>query len=178
MRVAREEYSNLESVHKEKNQTYNNTAVGLEAERKNMESQCDQLEAQCLKYESMYHQLSANISILQQQVDRASHEETYLCGKEVLTPDFHTYKDLYNDRLNRLESLTKTLLKKQKSLKDNEDTDKKQKEMFQQFYNLLQLKMKSQEYKKKQLERNNDGADFGHLNFEGADVMVINQDSN
>lgn len=143
-----------------------------------MESQCDQIESQCLKYESMYHQLCANISILQQQVDRAQHEEKYISGSEVLTPDFHSYKDLYNDRLNRLESLTKTLLKKQKSLKDNEDTDKKQKEMFQQFYNLLQLKIKSQEYKKRQLEHNNDGADFGHLNFEGADVMVINQDAN
>lgn len=151
-----------------------------------MEKDCNELEEQCLKYESMYHQLSASMLITQQQLDRAKKEEKFKAEKEGLTPDFHLYKyiycfiiyrDLYNDKLNRLESLTKSLLKKQKSLKDNEDTDKKQKDMFQQVYNLLQLKKKSLEIKKKELEHENAGTEINHMNFGGADVMMINEEN-
>ncbi|OQS07614.1 Intraflagellar Transport Protein 81 [Thraustotheca clavata] len=175
LRAVRQKYQEMEQVYLEKKAQYDNTAVGLETERIKLEQECTAFQDDCLREESQYHHLNALLQIETARLEKVTQEEEFEKGNGKLLRDFRTFQELYKNKVNQQESLTKELRKQQKTLKSNLGDYVIQRNMFDQLHNLLQCKLKVTNTEQGNMKQDlfSTTADIAQFEVGGANVMTI-----
>ncbi|ETW10174.1 hypothetical protein H310_00544 [Aphanomyces invadans] len=174
LRAVRQKYQEMEQTYLEKKAQYDNTAVGLETERIKLEQECTAFQDDCLREESQYHFLNCQIQIENAKLDKVTQEEEFEKGNGKLLRDFRTFQELYKNKVNQQESLTKELRKQQKTLKTNLGDYVVQRGLFDQLLKLLQCKIKLTKSEHDiTLKQDFANADIAQFDVGGADVMTI-----
>jgi len=134
-------FQDVEATYLDKKSVYDKVAVGLEMEKSALEKECDSYQEECLREESRFHYLNSLTSIARIKLDRAEQESKWQNGDGRLMRDFSSFKDLYSNKLNQQEQLTKQLRKRQKELKENSGVMTNQKSNFLNLQALLDAKL-------------------------------------
>ncbi|KAF0696267.1 Aste57867_12965 [Aphanomyces stellatus] len=174
LRAVRQKYQEMEQTYLEKKAQYDNTAVGLETERIKLEQECTAFQDDCLREESQFHFLNCQIQIETAKLEKVTQEEEFEKGNGKLLRDFRTFQELYKNKVNQQESLTKELRKQQKSLKTNLSEYMIQRGLFDQLLKLLQCKIKLTKSEQAITQKQDfTNADIAQFDVGGADVMTI-----
>ena len=178
LRSVRQKYQELEQGYLEKKAIYENTAVGLESERLKLEAECNAYQDECLREESRYHYLSSLIAIAQGHLDRVQQEVSFERGEKKFMRDWKCYKDMYQNKIQQQEQLSKELRKRQKLIKESAGGNAEQRAMFVDLRVLLNVKARTL---KKSLADPSKRADDNMFDLGqdigGANVMTIEQGS-
>ncbi|CEG42166.1 uncharacterized protein PHALS_12463 [Plasmopara halstedii] len=142
LRTVRQRYQEMEQIYLERKSQYDQTAVGLEAERLKLEQECAAFQEDALREESHYHLLHCQLELQQGKANKVAHEVEFEQGTSNtrLLRDIRSFQELYKHKVAQQESLTKELRKQQKTLKSSAPAKKQQKEMFEGLYQLLACK--------------------------------------
>ena len=170
----REAFKDLEADYLKKKQVYENTAVGLEAERIKLESDCAAQQNECLREESKFHLLNCMTAVAEAKLQRVHDELGFQKGEGRLLRDFKSYKELYSQKIQQQEQLSKVLRGKQKQLRETTGAHANQRQNFVDLKRLLTLKVK---LRAKENAANNGATGDGMLDLSqdagGANVMRI-----
>ena len=120
----------------------------LITERQLLEKKCHNLQNDWLSEEKKYCQLNAMNEISIAKLERAKIEDEWKSGKDKLLPEFRSIQELYENKIQEQENLTKELRKLQRNVKENEKSNILQKELFQNLQHLLTYKIQAQERSK------------------------------
>lgn len=176
LRSVRDKFKELEVEYLEKKSVYENTAVGLESERIKLENDCNAFQQECIREESRFHHLGALTEIANAKLNRVQDELSYQKGEGRLLRDFKSYKDLYSQKIQQQEQLSKELRKKQKALKENASDNSEQRQMFVDLKRLLsvktQVKSKENQRYNEAMNNNQEVYDMGH-DVGGANIMTV-----
>mmetsp|Transcript_17872 Transcript_17872/g.42762 ORF Transcript_17872/g.42762 Transcript_17872/m.42762 type:complete len:673 (-) Transcript_17872:186-2204(-) len=162
LRQVRSDFSLLETEYNEKKAVYENTAVGLDAERDKLNTEVAAVSEECRREESRFHYLHAMIASTRILLDRAAKEDA---GKNRIGDANQSYRELYQSRVQQQENLSKTLRERQKMVKESHEANLEQANMFRDLRKILGAKMVSL---KKEMEE--DGADQGAT---GTNLLVM-----
>jgi len=177
LRAVRQRYQELEQEYLEKKAVYENTAVGLETERIKLEQECSAHQEDCLREESRYHYLHCLLGIADAHYERVQQEMKFEKNEGRLLRDFRCYKDLYQEKLERQERLSKELRKQKKAITENEGGNLEQRQMFTDLRKLLNCKLQCLNTASLNASGNNNGMGstktFESVDFGGANVMTL-----
>lgn len=122
---------------------YEKVAVGLELERTDLESTCNNLQEECLAEESRYYCLQSLISIQDGNLEKIRNEEGYMQGEGRLlnSVGIKCYRDLYLEKITQQENLSKQLRRQLRNLREEEGTNLTQKKLYTNLKDLLDLKL-------------------------------------
>ncbi|GMH57494.1 hypothetical protein TrST_g3952 [Triparma strigata] len=165
LKEVRKEYQECEQDYLDKKQRYDSVAVGLATERSMLEGECDELQDECLQEESRYHYLNCLSQIASIGLEKVQQEEKWTAGHGRLLPEFANHQELYQNKINQQESLSKQLRKQQKKIKENEGGNMYQRSLYADLHRLLSAKVKSR------LGGNNNGNILGISGQLTADTM-------
>eukprot|EP00051_Salpingoeca_urceolata_P027376 m.481226 g.481226 ORF g.481226 m.481226 type:complete len:669 (+) comp22084_c0_seq1:175-2181(+) len=139
-RAVREKAQELESVYNEKKAAYENTSAGLESNRSRLDADVRVLREEVSAEESRYHYLSAMISTLQGQRQRAVEEmQSYAGGAG--GGKGKSLRDIYSKRIQEQENLGKTLREKQKVVKESHEPNMRQQDLWRDMQALFEGKL-------------------------------------
>ncbi|GBG24327.1 Intraflagellar transport protein 81-like [Hondaea fermentalgiana] len=177
LRAVREKFKDLEHDYLDKKAVYENTAVGLESERIKLESNCNALQSEAIREESRFHYLHCLTDIANVQLNRVQDELAFQRGEGRLLRDFKSYKDLYQQKIQQQEQLSKELRKKQKGLKENAPVNTEQRQMFVDLKRLLHAKLGVAQQSQIPGGYSDGGSNVLDLNNDsgGANIMTIDQ---
>jgi len=139
LRQVRADFTQLETEYNDKKKTYENTAVGLDAERDKLLTEVTAYYEDCKREESRFHYLNAMINSTKITLDRARLEEQ---GKNRIGDAGQSYRELYQSRIQQQENLSKKLRETQKLVKENHDVNLEQANMFRDLRKILAFKLK------------------------------------
>jgi len=175
LRAVRETFKSIEQEYTEKKSIYENTAVGLESDRIKLENECNANQQECLREESRFHYLNCLTAIADAQLSRVQDELRFQKGDGRLLRDFKSYKDLYNQKIQQQEQLSKELRKKQKTLKETAGESSEQRQLFVDLHRLLETKLKVKQQENQVPNGGSDGVlDLGQ-DIGGANIMRITE---
>lgn len=143
LRQVRSDFQILERDYVQKKGVYENSAVGMETERIQLEQECNAFQDDCIQEECKYHTLQCQISIEDAKYEKVQREMEYENGNGRLLRDFETFQNLYNHKITQQESLSKELRKQQKTLRETGSGTTNQRSQFDALLTLLQAKAKS-----------------------------------
>jgi len=170
LRDLRNQCKTVENEYNQKKQLYDKVAVGLEAERQQIEAQCDSAQAECLQEESSYHYLSSLLSIAEADLERVESEVQWEHGHGQLLPNFKTYSALFQEKIERQKSMADQLRKHRAGISKNEGTNMQQRSMFIDLSKLLNAKFNSQKKMEDQM------MGFGASEFDIGSAKVMRLD--
>jgi len=104
LRQVRADFTQLETEYNEKKKAYENTAVGLDAERDKLLTEATAYFEECKREESRFHYFNAMINSTKITLDRARLEEQ---GKNRIGEAGQSYRELYQSRIQQQENLSK-----------------------------------------------------------------------
>lgn len=148
---------------------YDNTAVGLEAERQRLEEQCSEQQSKTLQLESRYHFVHCLRQANEAHRGRVELEKRCQKGEESLLRDnFPTHRHLFQHKVQQMEGMVKELRHKKADLRvrqplptalapcvapphhprfstaqDNGEAHAYQRQLFAQLHKLLGVKLES-----------------------------------
>ena len=143
LREVRLEYTDLESEYLRTKGRYNNTKAGLDAQRAQLEQECDSLQEDLLEAERQYHFLQNMLRISSERLHRADEEQQFRDGEGRLLRDFGTWKELYENKLAQQEQLSKQLRRQQRDLNENASEHARQRTSFVAVKKLLGAKIQT-----------------------------------
>jgi len=141
-------------------------------ERQLLEKKCNDLQDKWLAEERRHHQLSAMNEITRLKGERIGMEKIWRSGKEQFLPEFQSLKDLYENKIQQQENLSKELRKKQRNIKENEESNIHQRYLFTDLLNLLQCKKEMDERNKASM-MDEDQFIAGTVDIGGAQVLCL-----
>ena len=145
LKDVRRRFQETEGGYLEKKKRYDSVAVGLATERSMLESECDDLQNECLEEESRFHYLNCLGGIAATALEKVLMEERWNDGDGRLLPDFKSFQDLYRNKIAQQESLSKQLRKQQKMIKEGESGNVYQRSLYADLHRLLAAKVKTGE---------------------------------
>lgn len=118
LRNLRSQYQEVEARHREAKKVYDNTAVGLEAERQRLEEQCNEQQSKTLQLESRYHFVHCLRQVNEAHRERVELEKRCQKGEETLLRDnFPTHRHLFQHKVQQMEGMVKELRHKKADLR-------------------------------------------------------------
>jgi len=162
LRQVRSDFSLLETEYNEKKAVYENTAVGLDAERDKLNLEVTAVSEECRREESRFHYLHAMTASTRLLLERAAKEDA---GKNRIGDANQSYRELYQSRIQQQENLSKTLRERQKMVKEGHEANVEQANMFRDLRKVLSSKLQSL-----RKELSEDAADTG---ASGTNLMVM-----
>ena len=168
------EKEELQKAHREKKQIYDSIAVGLESERIQLERDCDMYQEEALRQESKYHLLHCKGLLTEVSLEKVREEEDFERSNGKLLRDFQCYKDLYQQKIQQQEQMSKELRKQQRELKECEGSNSEQRKIFEDLRRLLYVKLQVQQNQQQPNSMNDGVIDLGQ-DVGGANVMTIAQ---
>ena len=135
----------MQQIHQEKKSKYNKLALKFITERQLLEKKSNNLQNDWLSEEKKYYQLNVMNEISKAKLERAKMEDKWQSGKDKLLPEFKSIQELYENKVQQQENLTKQLLKQQRNLIEHEKSNVQQKELFQNLQYLLTCKIHDDE---------------------------------
>ena len=115
-------------------------AAGLESERVKLERDCESYQVDCQREESRYHMLNCMTQISNANLERVQLEEQFSRGNGELLPQFRSFQDLYNSKIQQQQSLSQELRKHQNALRQGAPQDTAQRSIFENLRRLLEEK--------------------------------------
>lgn len=187
LRTVRQRFQEVEQVYLERKAQYDQTAVGLEAERLKLEQECAAFQEDALREESQFHFLHCQLELQQGKANKVAQEVEFEQGTSNarLLRDIRSFQELYKHKVAQQESLTKELRKQQKTLKSSAPAKKQQREMFEGLMQLLACKARlAQQDTQETGNFNRNGGpkgqnpydgrnDIKHYDVGGANVMTL-----
>ena len=82
-----------------------------------LETECDDLQNECLQEESSYHYLNCLSQIAAAGLEKVQQEEKWTAGQGRLLPEFQNFQELYQNKIAQQESLSKQLRKQHRKLR-------------------------------------------------------------
>ena len=143
LKDVRKQYQECQQDYMDKKQRFDSVAVGLATERSMLETECDDLQNECLQEESRYHYLNCLSQIAAAGLEKVQQEEKWTAGQGRLLPEFQNFQELYQNKIAQQESLSKQLRKQQKKIKENEGGNMYQRSLYADLHRLLSAKVKS-----------------------------------
>ena len=140
LKGVRPRYKEIESDYLERKSVFENMAVGLESERVKLERDCEAYQVDCQREESRYHMLHSMQSIINANSERVKLEEQFSRGNGELLPQFRSFQDLYNSKIQQQQSLSQELRKQQNALRQGAPQDTQQRGIFENLRRLLEQK--------------------------------------
>jgi intraflagellar transport protein 81 len=122
---------------------FENMAAGLESERVKLERDCESYQVDCQREESRYHMLNCMTQISNSNMERVRLEEQFSRGNGELLPQFRSFQDLYNSKIQQQQSLSQELRKHQNALRQGAPQDTAQRKIFENLRRLLEQKAES-----------------------------------
>mmetsp|Transcript_10773 Transcript_10773/g.26382 ORF Transcript_10773/g.26382 Transcript_10773/m.26382 type:complete len:672 (+) Transcript_10773:79-2094(+) len=163
LRQVRADFSQLEAEYSEKKSVYENTSVGLDADRDKLAVEVTAYQEECRREESRFHYLNAMIKSTNILLERAVNEDA---GKNKIGEMGQSYRELYQSKIQQEENQSKILRERQKHVKESHERNLEQAKMFKSLHRLLGCKMKTLQA---ELESEGDGPAVGM----GTNVMVM-----
>jgi intraflagellar transport protein 81 len=136
-------YKEKESEYLEAKSVFENMAAGLESERVKLERDCESYQVDCQREESRYHMLNCMTQISNSNMERVRLEEQFSRGNGELLPQFRSFQDLYNSKIQQQQSLSQELRKHQNALRQGAPQDTAQRKIFENLRRLLEQKAES-----------------------------------
>ena len=133
-------YKEKESEYLESKSVFENMAAGLESERVKLERDCESYQVDCQREESRYHMLGCMTQIAEANFERVRLEEQFSRGNGELLPQFRSFQDLYNSKIQQQQSLSQELRKHQNNLRQGAPQDTQQRSIFENLRRLLEQK--------------------------------------
>ena len=164
----------LQKIHREKKQIYDSIAVGLESERIQLERDCEMYQEEALRQESRYHLIHCEALITEVSLEKVREEEDFERGNGKLLRDFQCYKDLYQQKIQQQEQMSKELRKQQRELKECEGSNSEQRKIFEDLRRLLYVKLQVHQNQQQPNSIHDGVVDLGQ-DVGGANVMTIAQ---
>jgi len=133
-------YKEKESEYLEAKSVFENMAAGLESERVKLERDCESYQVDCQREESRYHMLNCMTQIADANMERVRLEDQFSRGNGELLPQFRSFQDLYNSKIQQQQSLSQELRKHQNALRQGAPQDTQQRSIFENLRRLLEQK--------------------------------------
>ena len=124
----------------ERKAIFENSAAGLESERLQLERECTTYQTDAMREESRYHMLNCMIQVGCVNEEKIRLEDKFCRGDGELLPQFRSFQDLYNSKIQQQQSLSQELRKHQNSLRDNSPQDIMQRALFENLARILEHK--------------------------------------
>jgi len=140
LRQVRADFAHLETEYNEKKAAYDNTKVGLDADRDKLSMEVTAYMEECRREESRYHYLNAMIHSTSVMLERAVKEAA---GRNKIGEMGQSYEELYKSRIQAEENQSKILRERQKQVKDDHDNNVEQAKMFKSLHKLLACKIRT-----------------------------------
>lgn len=162
LRETRAEFQTHEKVYLEKKRQYENTNVGLEAERIKLEQDVEGNVKAIQSEESSYHFISALQQLTRAKQNMLERELSHAVGERQATSECRTYQEVYERTIHRKEERAKELRRKQKQVKESHTDHVQQRKKFWDLQKLLTIKLESQNRVVQEQRREEQGLmDFG-----------------
>ena len=143
LKGVRPRYKEIESDYLERKSVFENMAAGLESERVKLERDCESYQVDCQREESRYHMLQSMKAISNANAERVKLEDQFSRGDGELLPQFRSFQDLYNSKIQQQQSLSQELRKQQNTLRQGAPQDTQQRGIFENLRRLLDQKAAS-----------------------------------
>ena len=176
-------YKEKESEYLESKSVFENMAAGLESERVKLERDCESYQVDCQREESRYHMLQCMTQISNANMERIQLEEQFSRGNGELLPQFRSFQDLYNSKIQQQQSLSQELRKHQNALRQGAPQDTAQRSIFENLRRLLEQKAETTRDGESIVEgRTGSGAlakgiDATFDAYGGTNIMTLNEQS-
>lgn len=140
LRQVRTDFAQLEAEHNEKKAVYENTKVGLDADKDKLSIEVTAYMEECRREESRFHYLNAMINSTRTMLERATKEAA---GRNKIGDMGQSYEELYKSRIQAEENQSKILRERQKHVKESHDGNVEQARMFKSLQKLLGCKIRT-----------------------------------
>eukprot|EP00003_Mantamonas_plastica_P018716 TRINITY_DN3056_c0_g1_i1.p1 TRINITY_DN3056_c0_g1~~TRINITY_DN3056_c0_g1_i1.p1 ORF type:complete len:687 (-),score=267.22 TRINITY_DN3056_c0_g1_i1:360-2189(-) len=144
LRALREYYQQVDAEHEEKQTTYNNVRKGWDTEINTLQSELSQVATESAREESQFHFLQARNMELDVHADRLAQEAKSRVGDNRVSEHFKSYTELFESRVQELDSVGKALLIQKRELAQTYKENLKQKKQFEDLKLLLEKKIEVQ----------------------------------
>lgn len=143
----RGEFQAFEKEYLEKKGIYMNIKSGYDNEINKIQTIVNSTHSILENLKSKHESIREQLRLLNVRLEKVTKEETFQNGTAKLNSHFQCFRDMYENEINRLLLLSKSLKQEQNSIKQNHGQDIQQKKYFLSLENLLQFKFKEVDVK-------------------------------
>eukprot|EP00929_Paragymnodinium_shiwhaense_P106287 TRINITY_DN7154_c0_g3_i1.p1 TRINITY_DN7154_c0_g3~~TRINITY_DN7154_c0_g3_i1.p1 ORF type:complete len:673 (-),score=310.08 TRINITY_DN7154_c0_g3_i1:131-2149(-) len=142
LRAVRQSFQQVEAKYMEKKASYDQVKATIDSDISKLHNEVQGLERDVNDSEQAYHEHHMGLTGAETRLQRAHRETRCVRKEERYSKDFGTMAECYSAEISRLDEQCRELRKQQKVVKDNHESNLKQKKAFVQLEALMKVKLK------------------------------------
>eukprot|EP01012_Entosiphon_sulcatum_P013707 TRINITY_DN1889_c0_g1_i1.p1 TRINITY_DN1889_c0_g1~~TRINITY_DN1889_c0_g1_i1.p1 ORF type:complete len:725 (+),score=205.41 TRINITY_DN1889_c0_g1_i1:117-2291(+) len=152
LRNTRQKSQAVEQEYQQKKETYESIQHELEAEISKLQQEVDLYSQECHENESLYHRLNCQATIYEVANKRVQDEKEFRANTRKYSERFRSNHEMFEHTIADLERISKDLRERKREIEENHDANLQQMAWFKNLKRLLECKIAY--YKREQQDRN------------------------
>ena len=136
----KQQYHELNGEYESKKANFDRANASIESEKARLEAEVTELTDATNAQESKIYNLTSQALLLDQQLQRATNEQSFIAGDRRFNEDFKTIQEWFQWRKNQQNQVIAQLRQTQSVIKESHDVKTRQMKMFSDLRMLLDIK--------------------------------------